>query len=160
MGTGRGILLRIFGTPISITPLLVIVRAATAALMTLALSYPVHAQFWGDSWGGRQQQRQQSYNPFGGGFWDNRQWESPRYPRERRQTFIDYMREWEHSAAIRIPISYLVRLYPRPLENGNPDLIESTVRLCSGEYGEPALFEEFPAAIFTRDDTAEGDSSA
>jgi hypothetical protein len=52
--------------------------------MTLALSYPVHAQFWGDSWGGRQQQRQQPSNPFGS-FWDNRQWESPRYPRERRQ---------------------------------------------------------------------------
>jgi hypothetical protein len=70
----------------------------------------------------------------------------------RLQTFIDRMREWEHSATIRVPISYLVRLYPRPLKHGAPDLIESTVRLCSGAYGEPSLFEEFPAQVFTQDD--------
>jgi hypothetical protein len=85
MGIGRGALLRFFATPVSITSLVVGVRGATAALIVLALPLPASAQFWGDSWGGRQQQqRQQPYNPFGG-FWDNRQWESPRYPRERRQ---------------------------------------------------------------------------
>src|SRR6516162_105835 len=50
-----------------------IVRAATAALLSFALLLPANAQFWGNSWGGRQQQPQQSYNPYGG-FWGDRQW--------------------------------------------------------------------------------------
>ena len=66
-----------------------------AALTMFALMVPGNAQFWGDSWGGRQQpqQRQQPYNPFGGfwgdrpgGFWGDRQRESPRsYPRQRER---------------------------------------------------------------------------
>jgi hypothetical protein len=67
MGIGRGALLRFFATPVSITSRVVGVRGATAALIILALPLPASAQFWGDSWGGRQQQqRQQPYNPFGG----------------------------------------------------------------------------------------------
>jgi hypothetical protein len=68
----------------------------------------------------------------------------------RTRTFLHRMSEWEHAASIRLPISFLVRLYPRPLDHGNPDLIENTVRLVSAVYGEPALFEDFPSAIFTR----------
>lgn len=68
----------------------------------------------------------------------------------RIQQFLNRMPEWEHAASIRIPISFLVRLYPRPLEHGQPDLIESTVRLCSGAYGEPKLFEDFPNSVFTK----------
>jgi uncharacterized protein len=65
-----------------------------ATLMIVALLSPANAQFWGDSWGwgGRQQQRQQPYNPFGGswsdrpgGFWGDRQMESPRYPRQKER---------------------------------------------------------------------------
>ena len=43
-----------------------------ATLMIVALLSPANAQFWGDSWGwgGRQQQRQQPYNPFGGSWSD------------------------------------------------------------------------------------------
>ena len=41
-----------------------IVRAATAALLSFAFLLPANAQFWGNSWGGRQQQPQQSYNPY------------------------------------------------------------------------------------------------
>lgn len=67
----------------------------------------------------------------------------------RVQQFFSRMTEWEHAASIRIPISFLVRLYPRPLEDGRPDLIESTLRLYSGAYGEPRLFEDFPSSIFT-----------
>src|SRR5262249_57801438 len=55
------------------------VRAATAALLTFALLLPANAQFWGNSWGGRQQPynpyAQQPYNPYGGGFGGNRQWD-------------------------------------------------------------------------------------
>jgi hypothetical protein len=65
-------------------------RAAPAALIIFALLFPAHAQFWGDPWGGRQQQRQ--YSPFGGywgdrsgGFWGDRRWEGPRYPRHRER---------------------------------------------------------------------------
>ena len=45
---------------------LLIVRAATAALLSFALVIPANAQFWGDSWGGRQQQPTRPYNPYGG----------------------------------------------------------------------------------------------
>jgi len=69
---------------------------------------------------------------------------------KRVSNFLSRMSGWEHSAAIRVPISFLVRLYPRPLDHGNPDLIESTVRLVSGEYGDPSLLEEFPTSIFVR----------
>ena len=86
MSIGREFFFRFF-------PCSFAVRAATAALMTSALLAPANAQFWGDLWGGRQQQqqqRQQPYNPFGGwgdrpgGFWGDRQ-ESPRYPRQRER---------------------------------------------------------------------------
>src|SRR5215471_14768456 len=40
-----------------------IVRTATAAALSFALLLPANAQFWGNSWGGRQQQPQQPYNP-------------------------------------------------------------------------------------------------
>jgi hypothetical protein len=93
MSIARGVLLpprRSLGTALRIAT-----RAATAVLIVGALSVPANAQFWGDSWGGRQQpqQRQQPYNPFGGfwgdrpgGFWGDRQRESPRYyPRQRER---------------------------------------------------------------------------
>src|SRR5262245_11639645 len=41
-----------------------IARAATAAVLSFALLLPANAQFWGNSWGGRQQQPQQPYNPY------------------------------------------------------------------------------------------------
>jgi uncharacterized protein len=83
---------------------IVIVRTVAAAVMILIFLLPAHAQFWGDSWGGRQQQRQQPYNtPFGGqgsdrqwGYWGDRQWENLRYPRQRepeRQPQRDRSRE-------------------------------------------------------------------
>jgi hypothetical protein len=68
---------------------------------------------------------------------------------ERLQRFFDRVGTWEHAGSIRIPISFLVRLYPRPLDHGVPDLIESTIQLCSGVYGDPRLFEDFPHSIFT-----------
>jgi uncharacterized protein len=89
MSIGRGALHR--SCPLLIAASLILVRAGTAALMIFALLLPANAQFWGDSWGGRQQQRQQPYNPFGG-FWGDRpgrSWgdrqESPRYPRQRER---------------------------------------------------------------------------
>lgn len=68
---------------------------------------------------------------------------------QRTQRFFHRVKEWEHAGSIRIPISFLIRLYPRPLDHGNPDLIESVARLYSGTYGDPRLFEDFPGSIFT-----------
>jgi hypothetical protein len=68
----------------------------------------------------------------------------------RVHAFLDRIEAWEHAGNIRIPVSFLSRLYPRPLEHGQPDLIESTIRLCSASCGHPVLFEYFPTTIFTR----------
>jgi hypothetical protein len=57
--------------------------------------------------------------------------------------------EWYHAASIRVPLSFLIRLYPRALNHGQPDLIESTVPLCSAAYGEPKLADDFPKNVFT-----------
>src|SRR5262245_11909204 len=73
---------------LSTRSVLVFIRAVPVGLISLALLLPANAQYWGYPWGGRQQQRQQVYNPFGGGFWggpgywDDRQ--APRYPRQRQ----------------------------------------------------------------------------
>ena len=105
MSIARGVLLppwRSLGTA-----LLIATRAATAALIIGAVSVPANAQFWGDSWGGRQQpqQRQQPYNPFGGfwgdrpgGFWGDRQRESPRYyPRQRERPEREEPPDYSHA---------------------------------------------------------------
>ena len=88
MRTGLGALLRF--CRLSTVSLLVVLRAAPVALISFALLLPAYAQYWGDPWSGRQQQRQQQYNPFGsfwgdrsGGFWGQR--EAPRYPRQRER---------------------------------------------------------------------------
>jgi hypothetical protein len=51
---------------------------------------PANAQFWGDSWGGRQQQPTRPYNPYGGfdrqwDYWDYRQRERPPSHHQREQ---------------------------------------------------------------------------
>lgn len=67
----------------------------------------------------------------------------------RLQAFTKRLQEFEHSARVRVPIAVLSRLYPRPLNEGQPDLIESSVQYVSGLYGEPLLFKSFPTTVFT-----------
>jgi uncharacterized protein len=69
---------------------LLFIRALFLALISFALMAPANAQYWGSPWGGRQQQPQQWYNPYGGywgdrpgGFSGDRQ--APRYPRQRER---------------------------------------------------------------------------
>jgi hypothetical protein len=68
----------------------------------------------------------------------------------RVAAYEERLKDWEHSGNIRIPISVLTRLYPRPLGEGNPDLIESGVQVVSALYGDPSLFDDFPTTIFTQ----------
>ncbi|MBY3307509.1 hypothetical protein HFO04_32785 [Rhizobium laguerreae] len=70
----------------------------------------------------------------------------------RQDAFADRLQAFEHSAKVRIPISLLVRLYPRCLDHGQPDLIESSVRYLSAEHGDADLFDRFPEMIFTHND--------
>src|SRR5262249_17223325 len=51
---------------------MVLVQAVPVVLIIFALLVPANAQFWGNSWGYRQQQ---PYNPYGGGFGGYRQWD-------------------------------------------------------------------------------------
>jgi len=67
----------------------------------------------------------------------------------RVKAFMERIKDFEHAGSIRVPIAFLSRLYPRPLRDGQPDLIESSMKLYSAEYGEPVLFDDFPAAVFT-----------
>jgi hypothetical protein len=90
IGRGRGAPLHF--CRLSTVSLRVAIRVALIALVSFALLLPVNAQHWGDPWGGRQQQRQQLYNPFGGywgdrpgGFWGDRQREAPRHPRQKER---------------------------------------------------------------------------
>jgi hypothetical protein len=75
----------------------------------------------------------------------------------RLDAYASRLREFEHSDKIRIPISLLVRLYPRTLGHGQPDLIESSVQYLSGLYGDKELFDFFPSMIFT--DVSEDEDS-
>jgi uncharacterized protein len=70
----------------------VLIQAVPVVLIIFALLLPANAQFWGNSWGGRQQQPQQPYNPYGGfggdrqwGYGDYRQQERPSSPRQRER---------------------------------------------------------------------------
>src|SRR5215475_14608470 len=74
---------------LSTRSVLVFIRAVPVGLISLALLLPANAQYWGYPGGGRQQQRQQLYNPFGGGFWGGPGYwgdrQAPRYPRQRER---------------------------------------------------------------------------
>ena len=62
---------------------LLLIRVVPVVLFIFALLLPANAQFWGNSWGGRQQQPQQPYNPYGG-FGGDRQWDYWGYRQRER----------------------------------------------------------------------------
>ncbi len=66
----------------------------------------------------------------------------------RTSAFVERLRDFYHPGKIRIPLSFLVRLYPRALNEGQPDLIESTIYF-TGEYADSALKSMFPSPVFT-----------
>jgi uncharacterized protein len=67
---------------LSTASVLVLIRAAPVGLIIFALSFPANAQFWGNSWGGRQPQ--QPYSPYGGGFGRDPQWDYWGYRQRER----------------------------------------------------------------------------
>ena len=73
----------------------------------------------------------------------------------RVSDFMERLPEWEHAESIRVQLALLVRLYPRPLNHGNPDLIGGSMRFVSGEYEEPGLFDYFPQNVFTVTDQSQ-----
>ena len=62
--------------------------------------------------------------------------------------FSERISDIEHRNDIRVPVCKLVRLYPRALGDGAPDLIESTVPYRA-EYGDDVLPTKFPSRVFT-----------
>ena len=68
----------------------------------------------------------------------------------RTKAFMDRIHDWEHDGGIRIPAAFLVRQYPLPTGDGNPDVIESTIKLLSEQGGgDEWIFREYPSAIYT-----------
>lgn len=67
----------------------------------------------------------------------------------RLRAFEDRLAQFEHSSRIRMPLATLSRLYPRSLNNGQPDLIESGLRYLSELCGDKELADLFPTTIYT-----------
>jgi hypothetical protein len=67
----------------------------------------------------------------------------------RTSRIIEQMQDFRHEPDIRIPTCFLVRLYPRALGEGQPDLVESSVALVTRLHGSDSYVSEFPAAVFT-----------
>lgn len=69
----------------------------------------------------------------------------------RSDAFLQRVRNWEHDAAVRVPAIFLARQYPLPTGDGNPSMIESTVKLLNSYEGDRYdwILSEYPSAIFT-----------
>lgn len=68
----------------------------------------------------------------------------------RTKALMDRIQDWEHDAGIRVPAAFLVRQYPLPTRHGNPDVIESTIKMLSEQGGGGDwIFREYPAAVYT-----------
>lgn len=62
--------------------------------------------------------------------------------------FSDWLHEMAHRSDIRVPVCKLVRLFPRALGDGRPDLIESTVEY-KAQYADDVLPSIYPSRVFT-----------
>src|SRR6266480_5375117 len=82
----------------------VLTRAAPVVLIIFALLLPANAQFWGNSWGGRQQQPQQPYNPYA----------QQRYNPYAQQPYNPYGGQWGYGGHPQRERSSFPRLRERP----------------------------------------------
>jgi len=69
---------------------------------------------------------------------------------DRTRYMTEQLREWTHDWKVRIPISLITRLVPRPLNHGGPDLVESGICCVSEVYGNSGWFRDFPSVVFTQ----------
>lgn len=68
----------------------------------------------------------------------------------RVELIAERLKEWQHSATFRIPLVYLSRVYPRALDAGQPDIIESAISyLSEPSGGDPWMLEQYPGCVFT-----------
>ncbi len=67
----------------------------------------------------------------------------------RTFNFSDWMKESSHPASIRVPLARIIRFYPRPLNHGAPDFIESTVSFVP-DYADDALPKMLPSTVVVR----------
>ncbi|MEK0386323.1 hypothetical protein [Burkholderia pseudomallei] len=67
----------------------------------------------------------------------------------RTFNFSDWLKECSHPANIRVPLGRIVRLYPRPLNHGAPDFIESAMSFIP-DYGDDVLPELLPSTVIVR----------
>ncbi|WP_211442440.1 hypothetical protein [Collimonas humicola] len=64
----------------------------------------------------------------------------------RTFNFAEWLKESSHPANIRVPFARIFRLYPRPLEHGAPDFIESSMNFIP-DYGDNILPGLFPSTV-------------
>ncbi|MFD2274667.1 hypothetical protein ACFS07_35810 [Undibacterium arcticum] len=64
----------------------------------------------------------------------------------RTFNFAEWLKESSHPANIRVPFARIFRLYPRPLEHGAPDFIESSMSFIP-DYGDNILPGLFPSTV-------------
>jgi hypothetical protein len=64
----------------------------------------------------------------------------------RTFNFTDWLKEYRHPANIRVPLARIFRFFPRPLEHGAPDFIESSIKFIP-DYGDDELPRLFPSSV-------------
>lgn len=67
---------------------------------------------------------------------------------QRLSELSGWLKEMSHRDDIRVPVCKVVRLYPRALDDGRADLIESTVDFVA-EFSDKVLATILPSAVFT-----------
>ncbi|NIA54756.1 hypothetical protein HAV22_14045 [Massilia sp. TW-1] len=64
----------------------------------------------------------------------------------RTLNLADWLKECCHPANVRVPFGRIFRLYPRPLQHGAPDFIESSISFVA-DYGDNILPSLFPSNV-------------
>jgi hypothetical protein len=113
---------------------LVLIRAAPVVLIIFALCLPAYAQFWGNSWGGRQQQPQQPYNPYA----------QQRYNSYSQQPYNPYGGQWGYGGYPQRERSSSPRQRERPRE-------VQRERLREVEKEQPPDYSHAPPAAPRKD---------
>ncbi len=66
----------------------------------------------------------------------------------RMERFMKEVRDWHHRWGISVPAFFINRIFPRPLNDGNPDLVENVINF-KADFAHPKIFEDLPSCVFT-----------